>query len=407
MAHWSDGLERVKHPDGRVLIGGSFRGIPFFVESHNKSGGRRNVQHDFAQNDIPAYDDLGRKNGPFQIEAYVLGVDYLVQRDALMSALEDVAGPGELIHPYLGPKRARVGDVSLRESTREGGIATFQIQFLPAPLSVAPTITRDLDSFVASVAAAAFVESQVQFESDYDVEAQPSFATESLSDELVALSEATEAAMLPIVSDIQELAKLNISIDLIIANAAALVREPGDIIDTFIDVVLQLTETILEAPKNMVTALMDAYDLEPVGDVLGDTTTRAQERANQLALSDALRRALVIQSAVMIPAAEFETIDEATDLRDRIVDALDALAATAGDTVYPLVVDLRAAVSQAVPGDRILASEQTIHRNVDLPSLVLSYQLYGDVSQEQAIVDRNGVQHPAFISGDIKVLTFV
>ena len=86
--------------------------------------------------------------------------------------------------------------------------------------------------------------------------------------------------------------------------------------------------------------------------------------------------------------------------------ALDELANTAADAAYPSILDLRAAVTQAIPGDLVLASEQTIHLNVDLPSLVVSYQVYGSVEKEQDIVDRNNVQHPAFISGDVKVLTF-
>ncbi len=406
MPHFSDGLERVKHPDGRELIGGSFRGVPFFVESHSRAGGRRLVTHEFAQKDIPAFSDLGRKARGFRVTAYVLGADYLIQRDALLSALEDVSGPGELIHPYLGPKRARVGDVSMSESISEGGVARFQIDFRDAPLSAAPTIVQDLSSQVTATAAIALTQNQIEFEDGYDVDAQPSFATASLSDELTGLTESVEDALRPVVADIQELAKLNVSIDLLILDAAALVRLPGEILTRFLDVVLELGDTILNFPKDMVLALLDAYDTDPIGDVLGTTATRTQERVNQLALSDALRRALVIQAALMVIDATFETVSEATELRNRITDALDALANTAGDAAYPSILDLRAAVTQAIPGDLVLASEHTIHRNVDLPSLVISYQLYGSVDNEQDIVDRNGVQHPAFISGDIKVLTF-
>ncbi len=405
--HWTDSLERVKHPDGRDLIGASFRGIPFFVESSNYSGGRRIVTHEFAQNDLPAHDDLGRKARTFGVTGYVLGPFYTTQRDNLLNALEDVSGASELIHPYFGPRRVRAGGVTVRESVTDGGIATFQIEFLDAPLSVSPGITEDLTAQVTSSADVAFIESAADFEETYDVDGQPSFATDSLADELTSLSQSLGSTLSLVVSLEQELALLDVSVQDITDNAAALVRAPEDIIDVFLDVVLQLTETLLNSPQEVVTALLDSYDVEPTIDVLGDTETRIQERANQLAISDTLRRALAIQASLMLPDIKFVSTEDATFLRERTVTALNELAETAGDTAYPSIVDLRSAVLRAVPGDAVLASIKTITRNVDLPALVISYQLYGNVELEQDIVDRNNVQHPAFVSGDIEVLTFV
>lgn len=404
---WKDDLARVKHPDGRELIGGSFRGVPFFVDSHNREGGRRLVTHEIAKNDIPAYDDMGRKARVFRVTAYVLGDAYFAQRDALLAALEDVEGASELIHPYFGSKRVRAGIVNLRESVADGGIATFRIDFHDAPLSVSPTIGQDLASFVTELAAVAAIQNQVEFEDAYDVDGVPTFATESLRGELEALSDKLETVLSPVVDKIQELALLNVAVDLIIRDSAALVRIPEDIIDSFMNVVLQLEDTIGDFPGEVLAALMDAYDTDPTADVLGDTATRAQERANQLAISDALRRALVIQAAVMIPDVTFVTVEEATELRDRIAAALGVLASTAGDEAYPSIVDLRSSVLRAVPGDAILASVQTVHLNVDLPSIAISYKLYGSTDKEGDIVARNDVQHPAFISGDIEVLSFV
>ena len=407
MAHWSDGLERVKHPDGRILIGGSFRGVPFFVESHDRAGGRRIVTHEFAQSDTPAHDDMGGKAKSFRVQAYVLGVDYIAHRDALLAALDSDAGAGELIHPYLGPKRVRAGLNTMRESTSDGGIATFSIEFHDAPISIAPASTADLPALVVLKASAAFTANQEQFEETYSVIGQPSFAVDSLRGELVALTAKMNEGLAPIVEDTQELAKLSVSIDLIVSDAASLVRTPADIIDSVLAVVLQLEESILNRPKDVIGALLGAYDLTPTADVLGDTATRVLERANQLALSDAMRIAIVAQSASMITTASFETVADATELRDRVAAALESLALTAADVSYPALVDLRSAVVRAVPGDSVLASVQDLHLNTDQPSLLVAYRLYGSVDAADDITDRNAVQHPGFVSGDIEVLSFV
>ncbi|KKK49066.1 hypothetical protein LCGC14_3138830, partial [marine sediment metagenome] len=92
---------------------------------------------------------------------------------------------------------------------------------------------------------------------------------------------------------------------------------------------------------------------------------------------------------------------------DEIADALDAQAATAGDTVYPLLIHLRARVLRAVPGSAVLARLLTIERPTTVPSLLLSYGLYGDVDREGDVVTRNGVQHPAFVGGTLQVLSDV
>ena len=407
MAHWSDGLERVKHPDGRILIGGSFRGVPFFVESHDRAGGRRIVTHEFAQNDLPAHDDMGAKAKSFRVQAYVLGVDYIAHRDALLAALDSDAGPGELIHPYLGPKRVFAGLNTMRESTADGGIATLSLEFHDAPISIAPAGTADLPALVVLKASAAFTANQEQFEETYSVIGQPSFAVDSLRGELVALTAKMNEGLAPIVEDTQELAKLSVSIDLIVSDAASLVRTPADIIDSVLAVVLQLEESILNRPKDVIGALLGAYDLTPTADVLGDTATRVLERANQLALSDAMRIAIVAQSASMITTASFETVADATELRDRVAAALESLALTAADVSYPALVDLRSAVVRAVPGDSVLASVQDLHLNTDQPSLLVAYRLYGSVDAADDITDRNAVQHPGFVSGDIEVLSFV
>ena len=113
------------------------------------------------------------------------------------------------------------------------------------------------------------------------------------------------------------------------------------------------------------------------------------------------------ESARIITDAEFESVSQATEARDLIVSALEELAATAGTETYPDIVNLRSAILSAIPGDQTLARIQTIQRNTDVPSLLLSYQLYGHADAGADLVARNGVQHPSFISGELNVLSDV
>ena len=93
----------------------SFRGVAFEVESHSESGGRRVELHEYPLRDTPYAEDLGKKAGKWQIEAFLVNgkSGYAERRDKLREAL-NASGPGTLIHPYLGELSVSVDGYSLK-----------------------------------------------------------------------------------------------------------------------------------------------------------------------------------------------------------------------------------------------------------------------------------------------------
>jgi prophage DNA circulation protein len=405
---WRDDLRRVTLPDGRRLIGASFRGVPFFVESAERSGGRRVVTHEFPLRDDPFVEDLGRRARVFQVQGYVIGDDYVLRRDEIIAVLEDTAGPGELVHPYHGVRRAICSGLSVREAIADGGMALLAIEFTEAPVqSVTPSEQPDLIPLVGDSAAAAATATQTEFEDGYLVAGLPAFALESASAALTTATEAVGAALSPVVRVTQELAQLDAKVHLIQAQASSLVRQPAAVLDAFTFAFTSLAETTLSAPGDVMRALLDAYAVD-LGPAVPETTaTRQRERANQLALTSALRRLMAIEAARLAPQVDYESIEEATAARDAVAAALEEQAATAGDTAYPALIQLRADVMRAVPSETTFARLLTVTRRVAIPSLLLSYQLYGSVDEEPDILARNRVRHPGFIAGDLSVLSSV
>lgn len=403
---WRDDLQRVTLPDGRRLIGASFRGVTFFVESSDRSGGRRTVTHEFPLRDDPYVEDLGRRARSFSIEGYVVGDGYVRQRDDLLSALEDVAGPGELVHPYHGRRRAICESVRVRESIADGGMAVLSIEFAEAPAQgVVATEEPDLAEQVEESATAALAAAEVELVADFDVEGQPSFAIESLADHLDGVAEDLGAALSGITMTTQELAALTAEVELLRLEASSIVRDPAEAMAAFRGVILAIGDALTEEPRALLRALLDTYDLAELPLVEATTETRTRERANQEALSAALRRVLLVEAARVIPRVTYETHEDAVADRDELVALLDEQAAAAGDAAYPALVGLRARVLRAVPGDAALARVLTISRRVPVPSLLLSYQLYGSVEQEEDILARNRSRHPGFLSGSLRVLS--
>lgn len=405
---WREDLRRVRLLDGRQLIGASFRGKPFFVESSERSGGRRTVVHEFPLRDDPFVEDLGRRARTFRVEGYVIGDDYLTQRDVLLAALEAPSGPGELVHPYHGIRRAVCVNLTVRESRAEGGIAVFSIEFAEAPTQApTPTIEVDAASTVSAKADVAVAATKAEFSEKYSAAGLPSFALASASGALSTASAGLGAALSPVVGVTQELAAMSAQISFLTTQASALVRSPDDIVDAFRGAITVLGTTIADSPGAVLNALADSYGIDLGPDVDPTTATRAREAANQDALNGALRRVLALEAARLAPLVPFESTDEAIATRDRIAAMLEEQANGAGDTAYPALVDLRSELLRAVPGATTFASVITVTRNTAIPSLVLAYQLHGDVDQEADIVARNAIRHPGFVAGQIKALSDV
>lgn len=404
---WQNDLRHVAI-GGRLLIGASFRGVPFFVLSSDRAGGRRLVTHEFPLRDDPYIEDLGRRARTFAVEGHVIGDDYVQQRDALLAALEDTSGPGQLIHPYHGIRIALCTSVTVKETVADGRMAVLSIEFVEAPAqTLVPTTVTDLVNQVLSSAGGALAGTQTEFAAGYNVAGMPSFALASSQSALSTLASKLGTLLAPIIQDTQELAHLDVDIKSLVGQADALVRLPGKILGTFSGVLESIANTVADAPGKVMQAFVDTYgaDLGPLPPAT--TTTRQREQANWLALTAALRRILAIEAAQLAPLATFDTLEDATAARDAITALLDEQAETAGDDAYPTIVQLRADLVRAVPGDASLARVLTIERRMSTPSILLSYQLYGSTAQELDLVARNRVRYPGLMAGSLSVLSDV
>lgn len=402
---WREDLRRVT-VGGRKLIGASFRGVAFFVESSERGGGRRAVVHEFPLRDDPFVEDLGRSARTFRVDGYVIGDDYLTQRDTLLVALEDMEGPGELVHPYYGVRSAICTSVSVREAKTDGGMATFSIEFAETPTQVpVPIEAVDSTEQVAASADTAIAATKAEFVEKYDPDGLPSFALESAATALTKATASLKSTLSPVTRATQELAQMNGQIASITTQASSLVRQPDNVLDEFRAAITLLVDTAESAPGAVMDALIDAYFADLGSPVPATTATRERELANQDAMTGALRRILAIEAARLAPRVPFASIEEATAARDKIALQLEEQAGLAGDTAYPAIVDLRSELLGAVPGGSSFARIVTVTRNVPIPSLLFTYQLYGNVDSELDIIARNKIRHPGFVAGDLRVLS--
>lgn len=396
---WRDQLSRV-NVEGRQLVGASFRGVAFFVDAAERSGGRRTVTHEYPHRDQPFVEDLGRAARSFPLEGYAVGPNYLVQRDALISALEQ-EGPGQLVHPYHGVRQVICTQFRVRESTQEGGVARFGIDFAETEDTPRqPVSVPDAVSLLDSSATAAVAAVGEDFLAGYQQEGQPPWAMETISSLLGGAAAQLQGALAPVVQDAQALAAFKDHLDEITALADQLVQAPQDAVAQLADAFAALVSDVLQ-PRAGLAALLAFAAADPEEPrPEGTTTTRARQQANYDALLALIRQGAIVQACRLAPLEAYDSYEDAVGVREQIAELLDVQLGVAGDAAYPALQQLRADLVRSLPGeDSGLARLVEYTPLISTPSLVLAYRLYGGIELELDLVTRNHVQNPCAVLG--------
>jgi len=354
----------------------SFRGVNFKVETHDRSGGRRVEVHEFPLRDEPYPEDLGRKARTYNIEAYVIGNDYITQRDALIEAIEQ-PGPGTLVHRYYGQIRVQAGEFRIRESNREGGMAKFSITFHQAGEEPKPIASIDTRQRVNTRANNAIAATTNNFQQNYSVSGVPGWVTDASQTVLTQLDSA--------------LASIG-GANRFIANSFSL---PNEIASKTVGVIAGLS------------SLSNLNNMRPLWNFGGlfssinrTTPSRIHQANNQQAVIDLVERSAIIESARQSTTIEFASQQDAIAVRDELAVALDEKMLTADDESYLAMQDLKVAMVRDLT-DR--AAKLTQLRKYPLgdtmPALVIAHQLYQNSNRDAEIVSRNRVGHPGFVAG--------
>lgn len=380
----------------------SFRGVAFHVESAEGEFGRRTALHEYPLRDAPYVEDLGRKTREISVEAFVLGPDYMVERDRLLDAIER-AGAGTLVHPYLGSLSVKVTQARLRESTSEGGLARFSITFveagtdgLPRTEPDTPAAVRDASEVVGKVLLDAWVRR-------YAMAGKPVFLAEASTTLLTQVLSTVQAAARTVQGQADQVALLARDIQAVNRDLVSIIYTPASAAQALVANLKQLVSSVTDSPRNafgLARLFFRFGDAWP--DVTGSTASRRQQASNQSAYRQLVRGTAVAEAAVQATSIEFESQQDAIAVRDELLDAMDAIAEAddAGDDLFQALRSLRAAVVRDIQARGAdLARLATYTPTQTMPALVLAYRLYGDATRADEVIARNGVRHPGFVPG--------
>lgn len=377
----------------------SFRGVRFLVDVVAYESGRRGPDHEFPDRDEPYAEDTGRKQRKYQIDGYLVGPDYFAAKKKLIQRLEK-KGSGDLVHPYYGKKKVVCRSFKMTETAGAGGFVKFDMTFVEAGSLAFPKVNSDR-AFLVEAAGKLLGESAANALNDaFNTIDEAQFVVDSATDKLIDFADQMESLSAGITSAADPLAEFAFAVRNIVASASSLVMSPVALANNIADAFSLFFEA--SSPDESFVSGRKFFTFGDYDFTIPNTTaTRKQQAANATALNNYIQTIAAIHASNAAVAMSHKSVEDAAAVRDALADHLDKLMErTADDEVYLALQEQRAQIVKAIPGDdQNLARISELTLPNTMPSLVLAYELYGNVDQEQDIIDRNRIPHPGFVQG--------
>ncbi|BBE51777.1 DNA circulation protein [Ferriphaselus amnicola] len=417
------------------MVTARFRDNPFLTESHDTKGGRRLVVHDYPGGEEPVVEDMGAKSGEFRLNAYFIGFDYDLFRDAFLVAL-NTPGAAWLDHPWRGQVWVRARDWSIHESNDKGGYCTISVDFVPGGKDAAMP-TPDMAD-VASYSCANYLTGVM---ADFNLDAIPDLGMLSLiatvQMQLDKLRTIISLAQLPLtvlsqVRNVIDGLKTDLAVLLATpASYAAALRSLANVLGAVekAPVVGKVMSTPSAASVGSFAAQLAGISNASVA-ATGSAATASSALIADTALpnlvthlvtmatlpvvmpggsgdSPALRRNLIreaslrgqllLGAAAQVALADYRVANDRDVVLASVVGAIDQMLPSMSDTVFQLALDMRAGLSDALLAQSL---EPAVVREVvnPLPATVLAHRM--EVAEE-IFLAVNKVRHPLFVQGKV------
>ena len=382
----------------------SFRGIPFFILTSSLSAGRRVALHEFPNRNTSFPEDMGKVSTVYRIEGHVVGDDYFERKENLVRAMEQ-EGFGELIHPYYGTLQVQPGSFTVSENTNDGRTATFTMQFFKAEFNEFPIEDIDRTSTVFSRTAATIESSIQDFNSKFSTSRVPVDLVRSARAKVQQLTRLIRSSVDGVATIANNTADLFVELDNLDNDVDELLSSPAFLADRINNSFMFMFESIESIPDKALQLLR--YREIDVGDfdIPLTTTLRIQENINRNSMNFFIKTLALSYLARAAVTEVFDSIDSATARRNEVRDFIEELLnETDNDDLFQSLVQLNAAIVSAIPDeDAVLPNIKTLTTNITTNSLVLNYQIYGNLDRESDIISRNLIKNPAFILGQTEI----
>lgn len=396
---------------------GSFRGVEFHVERADTTAGRRWLVHEYPRRDVPYAEDMGRRKKEWRLALFVAGEDYDLQRDKLLAAL-DAPGAATLVHPYMGTMSAVATDVRFSESTREGGVCTFEVTFTESGQQLQPATSIDTRREVRQAADACEKAVGEDFSDRWSVEGLTGWSLSSIERDLSAVLGGLDGFVGGLADEIAAVIRLPVNIVGIVLGGYNRLRNavmrPINALSLYSgNSVLSRGQEdsarMLLAPGTPTRAVRMLLDAGTAGDAVStpaaDTPENTQRAANIVAARQLNGRLAAVTAARVVSDTDWLSRQDAEAAGRNALDLIDRQLqtdATTNDDAYNALTALRAALTTDLRTRALALPNMTGYTpQATLPAVVVAHRLYGDATRADEICMRNNVRHPGALRGGI------
>lgn len=419
----------------------SFRNVAFQVDTIDVTAGDNTVLREYPFQDLPTVFRMGEGVEEFKFAAYVIGDDYISQRDALRQVL---TGEGVLIHPTAGAVRVYVvGKYTIKENpTAEGGMARFDLTFVRAEARRYPVGVANTESQASDAAGAAGVAAQNQFGAAFSLANVPSWVSGRLLQNLNVSLDGVWGHIKGVTKDLGDFNSALIGrYQELRGNLEDLVRTPRQLASAISDLFTIPGELGVGLGRDLRSAFAWGFDLRSklpqtdfetlvvpasagsghagVGDAglvlfgtgdasaLGSTSTARAQLVQLVAASDQLFETLAVSAYVQAATAvDLQGYDEAMEMRQAINVQCTRLLLSASVAAAPAALtatswhDAVQALHTAALGDLQARSRELVRLTSYTPAgwesvWLISYKLFGTAEHADEIMLMNPhIRHP-------------
>lgn len=395
---YADSLHKVliDTPNGTVeCVGGSYAGVPFFVEEAETSGGREIVSTPLPFSDTHVNEDVGKKVRSFPIKFYLVGADCESKRESLEEAFNK-EGAFELVHPHYGRFNARCSAYSLSFKKDEQEYIAGEATFVPEqnPKETANSV-EDLRGTAIAKADAVLDSSQFVFVDEFNIAGKAKSIVDSVAGFTTRLLDMVEEAR----NSVRSVSQFVNTVSQIRENVSLLLMTPADFAARFQDILTLSADVVTREDA------ANAYAEESLSimkSVLSKSKASAYAAADEL--SSVVNKLVLMTSAAMVAKSvvdcRFSSAEDARKMQDDVSDVF-ALAVESVDSVddYVSLMDMQATALKYLRNEMSnLAVVVEYPMNGTRDILSICYDCYGDIDRVDDILERNGVCDPMIIT---------
>lgn len=378
------------------LLNGSWRGFDFLTEEASSPEGRRLVQQQYPRRDDPDVEDMGLdKSQPYRVNAYFIGPDYDLEANGFTEKLR-ISGADWLTHPYLGDLWVHAWKWTRSENIGQGGYCKISIDFMPAgqqpyepdvdKVDVAISRVREAQTVIVDDFALQEMSSDIFNDMIADVQGKLEGLRRVIAVATLPLTRANQVmtVITGVKSDLNTLLGLPQQYANALAGFANLLGfldDPDDALDVpgRVRVISRVSSLITNPPE------------------LDSNSTQTAALIANNAAEDAMRNQMLLTSLASLALTTYKDADTRDNVLQTVLTAFDSQLNNASGNVFNALLDLQAAIIDALLDQDLSKYRQREIVNF-LPAAVLAHQF--GISEDDFIAI-NQVTHPLFVAGKV------